>query len=176
MTSKTSTLKRLRALAKTIPDEPVIRGLLRVIENRHTGSDYAVAIIGASMIERALEVAILSRFVSLTKDQRNLLFAYEQRGPLADFAARGRFGAALGLFGADTFEDLEKIRMIRNLFAHATTLHKFSDEPIAEACADFKVLAFVFREDPAGWLAKGQLRDRVHYDRGSTERPSGKRI
>jgi hypothetical protein len=151
MTSKSSTLKRLKALAKTIPDEPIIRGLLRLIENRHTGSDYAVAIIGASMIERALEVAILSRFVVLTKDQRSRLFAYEQKGPLADFAARSRFGAALGLFGADTFEDLEKIRTIRNLFAHATTLHKFSDEAIAAACADFKVLTFVFREDPAGW-------------------------
>jgi hypothetical protein len=144
-------MKRLKALARTIPEEPIIRGLLRIIENRHTGSDYAVAIIGASIIERALKDAILSRFVSLNEDDQNRLFNYENKGPLADFGARTITARALGLFGADTFEDLEKIRTIRNLFAHATILHKFSDEAIAAACADFKVLTFVFREDPVGW-------------------------
>jgi hypothetical protein len=124
MVSKSSTLKHLKALAKEVPDERRIRGLLRRMENRNLGSDYAVAIIGASLIERALEAAILSRFVPLDKDDRSRLFGYEQKGPLADMAARIRMGAALGLYGAETFRDLEKIRHIRNVFAHSPSLRK----------------------------------------------------
>jgi hypothetical protein len=120
---------------------------LRGIENRHTGSDYAVAIIGSSIVERALEVALLSRFVPLNKDEVDRLFSYDTNGPLANFGARSRMGVALGLFGGATFEDLEKIRNIRNLFAHATTLHKFSDQAIAEVCRGFRVLDFIFRDD-----------------------------
>jgi len=136
--------KRLKALAKTIPDEHAIRGLLRLLENRTTGSDYAVAIIGASLIERALEAAILSRFAAIDTEERARLFGFEQKGPLADMGLRNRIGLALGLYGRPTFDDLEKIRLIRNLFAHATTIRKFSDQAIAEACLEFNVLDFVF--------------------------------
>jgi hypothetical protein len=140
MASVTSALKRLKALAKVIPDETRIRGLLRVIENRQTGSDYAVAIIGASLVERALEVAILSRFVVMTKDERNRLFSYEAKGPLADFAARIRMAAALGLFGPSTLHNLETIRTIRNNFAHSATLRNFAHQDIISACDGFQSL------------------------------------
>lgn len=123
-----------------------------MIEDRHLGSDYAVAIIGASLVERALEVAIVARFVPLDKDNRKRMFSYEQKGPLADLGARNRMGFALGLYGEPTFKDLEKIREIRNLFAHSASLHKFSDRPVAEACAKFSALDHVFRgtSDPPG--------------------------
>jgi hypothetical protein len=78
--------RRLKVLAKEIPEERHIRGVLRLIETRHVGSDYVVAIIGASMIDRALEAAIVSRFVALNKDDRNRLF--EQTRTI------GRFGTA----------------------------------------------------------------------------------
>lgn len=145
MSSNSSITKRLKALAKEIPDEPKIRGMLRLIEQRHLGSDYAVALMGASLIERALDAAILSRFVILDQDGRNRLFDYTHQGPLADFAARSRMGAALGLYGRPTFEDLEKIRNVRNLFAHSASLRKFSEQPIAQACSQFSVLDHVFR-------------------------------
>jgi hypothetical protein len=147
MAAKSSSLARLKALAKEIPDEPKIRGLLRVIENRHLGSDYAVAIIGASLIERALQAAILSRLVPLGEDDRNRVFNFEQKGPLADMAARNRMGAALGLYGPDTFKDLEKIRAVRNLFAHAPTLLGFDNKEIAQACLNFNLLEFVFKHE-----------------------------
>jgi Mannitol repressor len=146
-------LRRLKALAKEIPDEAQIRGLLRVIESRHLGSDYAVAVIGASLVERALEVAILARFIPFGEDHRNRLFSFEQKGPLADLAARTRLGLALGLYGDPTFQDLEKIRTIRNSFAHSPSLLSFADEAVAQACSQFNVLDFVFRDatDPPGF-------------------------
>jgi hypothetical protein len=139
----------LKALSKEIPDDSHVRGLLRVIENRNLGSDYAIAIIGASLIERALEAAILSRFMPLEIKDRNWMFSFRQKGPLADLGARSRFGLALGLFGQPTFEDLEKIRTVRNLFAHSPSLRKFSEKPIARACNRFNVTEFVFRHEPA---------------------------
>jgi hypothetical protein len=149
MAAKTSAFARLKALAKEIPDEPRIRGLLRLIENRHLGSDYAVAIIGASLVERALEAAIVARFVPLDKDQRSRLFNYERRGPLAELGTRNLFGAALGLYGQKTFQDLEKIRHVRNVFAHSPSLRGFNSEEIAQACTEFNVVNFVFRHVPA---------------------------
>ena len=76
--------------------KPTWRGLLRLIENQSLESDYAIAIVGASLIERALEVAILSRFVPMSKTDRGRLFEFEQ--PLGSFSARIRIGAALGLY------------------------------------------------------------------------------
>jgi hypothetical protein len=115
MVSRSSeTLEALKALAKEIPDDSRIRGQLRLIEDRHLGADYAIAIIGASLIERALETAIVARFVPLDtkagKALRKWLFSFQQKGPLADLGARSRFGLALGLYGERTFQDLEKIR------------------------------------------------------------------
>jgi hypothetical protein len=153
-------LESLKALSKEIPDDSRVRGLLRVIENRNLGSDYAIAIIGASLIERALEAAILGRFVPLEVKDRNWMFSFRQKGPLADLGARSRFGLALGLFGLPTFEDLEKIRTVRNLFAHSPSLRKFSEKPIARACERFNVTEFVFRHEPA---SGGQEPPRAAY-------------
>ena len=72
------------------------------------------------------------------------MFSFTQKGPLADLGARSRFGLALGLYGPPTFQDLEKIRKIRNLFAHAPILRKFTDRAIGRACKHFNVIEFVY--------------------------------
>jgi len=134
-----STIKRLKKLAKEIPSERIIQGLLRILETRHVGSDYPVALIGTSLLERALEAAILSRFVPMNQDDRNRLFNFENRGPIADFASKIRFGAALGLFGPQTTSDLNHINQIRNLFAHSPTIYAFDEEAIADACGQLNI-------------------------------------
>jgi DNA-binding MltR family transcriptional regulator len=132
--------RRLKKLAKRIPDERFVRGILRTLQNRHTVSDYPVAIVGSSMIERALRIAILSRFIPLQADEENKLFEFDQKGPIADLAMRIRIARALGLFGTNTFQDLEKIRHIRNLFAHSPDIITFAEKDITEACAFFHAL------------------------------------
>jgi hypothetical protein len=146
VSSPRSKLKLLKTLAKEIPDQSRIQGLLRLIEDKQVGSDYAVAIISASLVERALETAIVSRFVPLSKEDRDGLFEFGY--PLGDFAARIRFGAALGLYGADTFDDLQTIRGVRNQFAHSPTMREFSEPAIADVCSRFKVLDYVFGREP----------------------------
>ena len=60
-----STIKRLKKLAEEIPQEETIRGLLRVLEDKPIGSTHPVTLIGASLVERALEAAFLSRLVPM---------------------------------------------------------------------------------------------------------------
>jgi hypothetical protein len=139
MTSQPSTSTRLKNLAKRIPDERLIHGMLRVLAGRHVSADYPIAIAGAAVIERALEAAILSRCIPLDEEERKLLFNFEQGGPLADFGTRIRFAHALGLFGPKTHQDLKHINVIRNLFAHSTSLLGFSEDEIKDACAGFNM-------------------------------------
>jgi hypothetical protein len=139
MTSASSTSKRIRRLANSIPNESRLRGFFRVLENRHVASDYPIAIMGGAMIERALEAGILSRCVALDKDGRNRLFSFDFKGPLADLSARIKMGAALGLYGNQTQADLDCIRQIRNAFAHSPSLLSFNAEDIALACSKLHI-------------------------------------
>jgi hypothetical protein len=61
----------------------------------------------------------------------------QQKGTLADLAARVGFGYALGLSGPKTAEDLHRIVTIRNLFAHSASLLDFNEPAINDACAEF---------------------------------------
>jgi DNA-binding MltR family transcriptional regulator len=131
--------RRLKDLAKSIPDEKALQGLMRVLEDATVRGDYPLVIMGAAMIERALEAAIKSRLVPLDEEASNKLFSFEQNGPLAELGARIRMASALGLFGPNTLHDLRLIHQIRNLFAHAANLRGFDDRAVAEACRGVKI-------------------------------------
>jgi DNA-binding MltR family transcriptional regulator len=93
-----------------------------------------VALIAGSWIEKTLEIGILSKFIKLEDDQRKRLFDYDHRGPISDFSARIKIAAALDLFGPKTHADLERIRMVRNAFAHSVHLLKFNTKEVADVC------------------------------------------
>jgi hypothetical protein len=140
MSSEPSPTARLKKLLKHAPNERMIRGLLRVLQSRHVASDYPVAIMGAAIVERALETAILASFVPLTPDQHKRLFSFPANGPLADFDARIRVARALGLLGPKIESDLDIIRNVRNAFAHCPSLLGFDQDEIVEACRHLKVI------------------------------------
>lgn len=137
MSSQPSPSKRLRELAKKIPEENETRALIRQLAGKHVKADYPVAMLGSALIERALEAAILSRFVQLKDEDYQLIFSPERNGILADFGRRIRFAYALGLFGPDTYQDLKYISLIRNLFAHSPNLLDFEHPEIRNTCASF---------------------------------------
>jgi hypothetical protein len=94
-----------------------------------------------------LQDAILQRFIAQdqveTAEAKNRLFSYSQQGSLADFGSRIFMARMLGLFGPKTFSDLEIIRIIRNIFAHAPTPQGVDDPTVSEAC---KLLSRTIRE------------------------------
>jgi hypothetical protein len=137
----------IRKLAKEIPPPHETQKLLRSIDSIESPSvDYAVAMIGASLIDKALEVGILSKCRPLNDGERQSIFSADNGGPLSDFAARIKMAYALNLFGPHTYEDLQSIRRIRNLFAHNPSLHSFTGTEIQQECSNlyiFKILTVI---------------------------------
>jgi topoisomerase IA-like protein len=62
-------------------------------------------------------------------------------------SAKIRMGYAVGLFGEETKNNVDIIRIMRNVFAHAPSPVKFSTVEIEDACALLKVPARVGAAD-----------------------------
>lgn len=127
--------KRLRALAAEIPSDRALRAnLIALDELDGAFSDHAIALMGASIVEKALEVAVLSQLIVLTADERSRLFDYDKRGPLSDLSAKIKIGYALGIFGHKTRDDLDAVRQIRNAFAHTLNVMTFEEDAVRDLC------------------------------------------
>lgn len=134
MASKRSPSKRLKELAAEIPPERAIHAQLTALERLDGVGDHALALVGASFVEKALETAILSRLIPLNEEDRKRLFDYQFGGPLCDLAGRIQMARAMGIFGANTFDDLERIRQVRNAFAHSLWHITFATAEVADMC------------------------------------------
>jgi hypothetical protein len=99
--------------------------------------DRSCVIVFTSLLEQHLQSAI-SSFFAVSEDQADPLFDFEKGGPLATFAAKVKIAVALGFVNPDMKIDLDLVRLIRNTFAHSSTLVSFSDPEIAEACDQLK--------------------------------------
>ncbi len=134
--AKQSPKRRLKVLANAIPSGTSTHSLMLALEpQQHAFGDYAIAIIGSGLIEKALEAVILTRLIGLTKEERRGLFDFEANGPLSDLSARIRIAYALGIFGPQTRNDLEHVRTIRNSFAHSMNMLRFETPEVADICA-----------------------------------------
>jgi hypothetical protein len=96
-------------------------------------SDRTAAIVGASFLDDSLGFALTHRFIGLGKDWTDRLFD-SANAPLGTFSAKIRLGYALGVFGPKTHADLDRIRRVRNEFAHAARRKSFADTVIANLC------------------------------------------
>lgn len=135
MASKSSPAKSLKKLAAEIPDDEIVRKLLQSLEPKDNAyADHAIALIGASIVDKALEVAIRSRMVKLDDDEHKRIFSFDHRGPLADLSSRIKIAFALGVYGPRTRADLEHVRDIRNAFAHSISLIRFDAPEVAGIC------------------------------------------
>ncbi len=133
--AKSGTKKRLRDFSQEIPPDTAVHAVFMALEPQHNAyADHAIAVVGASYVEKALQAAITARLVPLPDDERDRLFDYNQNGPMADLSARIKMARALGIVGPKVKGDLERIREIRNSFAHALRLLKFEHEEVADFC------------------------------------------
>jgi hypothetical protein len=126
---------RLKRFASEIPDEYQTNVLLQQLEQReHDDSgDRAAAILGSTIVENALRVALLARLRPDKTDHADL-FEGEKGGPLSTFAARISVGYALRIFGPRTYSDLQCIKAIRNAFAHSLMTMNFTTRQIVTVC------------------------------------------
>jgi hypothetical protein len=138
--SSPSPIKRLRALAAQIPDDHITRDFMEGLgESGSSLTDRSISIIGAAIVEKALEVSLLARLTPLKPAERDALFNYDKNGPLSDFSARTKMAFALGIVGPKTRDDLEHIRHIRNAFAHSIVHIDFTTDEISTICAQLNI-------------------------------------
>jgi DNA-binding MltR family transcriptional regulator len=94
-----------------------------------TYGDSLHAIMAASALDDALELALLSKMRQLNSDMKKRIF--EGHGPLSNLAGKIDIAYALEVITHEFYESLRKINNIRVKFAHQTTLLTFQDHEIS---------------------------------------------
>lgn len=125
-----------------------------------SSSDRTLAIVSASVPEHSLQVAILAKFVPLSSEDQSMLFDGNRNGPLATFATKIRLAFALGIVGPMTREDIERVRIIRNAFAHSMFDIHFSSPEIVDICNGFKVQKLKTRTLGGKVMSRGDAEDK----------------
>jgi DNA-binding MltR family transcriptional regulator len=80
----------------------------------------AIVIAATAALDLQLERVLTRAMRPLSKKQYKRLF--DAFGPLSSFAGKILMAHALGIISADMYRELEKLRAIRNQFAHTTAV------------------------------------------------------
>lgn len=119
--------RSLRTLSSEVPDPETVEQLLL---NLHRQEDRAAAIVGASLVESALQERLVRSFDSVAEGLEPKLF--EDRGPLSDFNSKILVAQAFAVVPDRLADDMQRIRKIRNCFAHARVTVSFNEPLIAK--------------------------------------------
>lgn len=141
---------RLQMKAPTLADlsrkRPTFEELLTVFQLLETESDRGCALIAGAWLENLLQMAIDCHFADCGPDFRQRL--YEGSGaPLGTFAAKIKIGRALSIYDAGIQKRFEKVKDIRNAFAHALRPLDFANPTIVSACTGLDKAPFPQEED-----------------------------
>jgi hypothetical protein len=124
----------LKSLLRRRLDETDI---LPILQEMREGADRSAALIGCTLVEMALYELLLSKCVGLTSTEDNQLFG--TTAPLSGFSARTRTAYAFGFIGPNTRQHLDRLREIRNVFAHSPAIISFETPAIAIATANLEI-------------------------------------
>jgi hypothetical protein len=97
-----------------------------------TEPDRSVAILVSSHLEYLLE-RLMAAGLNLPKDGEDFFFE-QPSSPGATFYSKTQISYYLGLLNSDKRADLDRIRGIRNLFAHDLSRISFDTVEIKDAC------------------------------------------
>lgn len=100
--------------------------ILRADQQTHAG----LVMAAAAILELQLEHALLAQMRALPKDLRKRLF--RGYGPLSTFAAKIDLSFALRIIDNKVLTELNKIKSIRNKFAHSESLYSLDQPPMLE--------------------------------------------
>ncbi len=145
--SRSNALKAAKSLLSKRPDAgTMIKTVLsfQVAVDKMETDDRALALVVGAIVEQSLETAILSHCIQITPKE---LFGDIQEAPVT-FATKINLGYALGIYGKETKNDLNNIRMIRNVFAHTKTDIDFESFEISELCQHIGLI------DRIEWVGK----------------------
>jgi hypothetical protein len=104
----------------------------RFVEDLQKETDRGVALVAAAFLDNALDALLRSKLIA-RKAVLKRLFDYP--GPLSTPAAKADLAYSLGLFGPETYHNLDVIRDIRNHFSHSRTPARFDEPEVKKRCA-----------------------------------------
>jgi hypothetical protein len=102
-----------------------------------TQTDRSAAIVAGSFVEATLRAAIEAEWDIPSNSVRERIF--KGYAPLSSFSAKIEIGSVIGLFGPKTHGDLNRIRKIRNEFAHFLNPLSFATPHIARLCEQLQL-------------------------------------
>jgi hypothetical protein len=143
-----SSLGKLARRSPSLGDHFVILHQLQTLDDR------AAAILAAIQVEAALESVLLRKMIPLPDKEINEIFVGDS-APLSTFSAKIRMAFALGIIGPEARHDLNRLRTIRNAFAHARMPVSFDTSEIVEVCASIQFLSRLARPQEGPDYPKG---------------------
>lgn len=94
-------------------------------------SDRASMILNGAMVERFLVMELQARMTAINKEERDRIFNFER--PCGSFSNRIRIAQALGVVDRKTRRQLDLVRELRNVAAHAHPDISFATPQIRNA-------------------------------------------
>lgn len=123
--------RTLRSISSEVPAHEVVE---RMLLNLSGKDDHAAAMLGASLVESALQQRLIEGFDSRAAGLERSLF--ENGGPLSDLNSKVLVAQAFALIPDRLADDIHRIRKIRNCFAHARIEVRFDEPLIAQEVAE----------------------------------------
>jgi len=96
---------------------------------------------------RPLKQAITTKFVRIGNDYLESIFSDGGNGPLSTFSAKIKLAYALGIVSAETRLQIERVREVRNHFAHHKDKVSFKHPSVMSVCSFFKQKKSLTEED-----------------------------
>ena len=135
MVSRPRSIRSLNRLVQKPPASNELRTVL--LKTLSESNDQTAVIISSSLLEGALQDAILRKFRDLDDNERKEIF--ETDSVLSTFSAKIKIAYALNICGPSTRDDLDCIRAIRNAFAHGRMHLSFDNPEVSNVCVRIKL-------------------------------------
>ena len=131
--------RKKRSLRDIVHDDLQNDDFDKIERHLKKGSARSVAILASAQVEAELSLAVLSSLKRIDKGTVSALIgAAEGHGALTTFYQCIHVGFALGLYNEDLRDDMNTVRKIRDVFAHARRPIDFNEPEILEACHKLK--------------------------------------
>jgi hypothetical protein len=132
MTSRPRIFRSLRALIHQLPSGDETNQALRELSSNP--DDRTVAIVGAALLESALQAALTFKLKKIGANRTSEIFRGDD-APFGSFSAKIKLARAINLLGDPARHDLDCIREVRNAFAQIRrTKLTFETVEIAAVC------------------------------------------
>ena len=133
--SRPATLAALKRLSRRKFDVNHIEDIMKQLFHE---SDRSAAIVAGTLVEDALRSAPIRKMPQLSKSDEDRIF--DGLGPLSTFSAKIPIAHALDVIDTGSRQDIEKIKEIRNAFAHSFMEMIFQQKELADVCMQFRII------------------------------------